>query len=210
MAGLPAVACARAAAVIWLVHLHVFWLQHQLQHQAGRPELWARVLGPDAEKKELPLLAARAGISLRPDEADAEASARRYSFAAAELLALAKAGGPAAGAGHRQLGWHYNKAALDLTPLDPATARRAADIAAAGWPYWLSWPETRGQLGEALGVKATATLLGSVRPRFPAALWENWWQPVAVRRFGLAEEAAASGARRAATALDCAGGQSRC
>jgi hypothetical protein len=47
--------------------------------------------------------------------------------------------------------------------------------------YWLSWPETEVVLSRALGTREVVELIRGVRPRFPAALWENWWQPEAER-----------------------------
>eukprot|EP01051_Picozoa_sp_SAG22_P010229 SAG22_NODE_907_length_6555_cov_19.560099_2_plen_371_part_00 len=172
-----AAAIVRVVWVVWVAYLHaVFLLSCSATTTAATA---ARVLGPDAPGQ--PPSLSGSGASLQPDPAERVQAAQRYAAAASELLVAAKQRGAQHGAGHLQLGWHYNKAVLDLAPLDKTAARQAAEIASSGWPFWLSWPETTAKLEAALGRGETAELLTRVRPRYPEALWENWWQTEAER-----------------------------
>eukprot|EP01052_Picozoa_sp_SAG31_P019942 SAG31_NODE_1478_length_8183_cov_5.227992_2_plen_323_part_00 len=179
----------RSIAVLWLGYLHLVWILQPDHCRFGSAESAREPHHTDLSTQKgsaYKHASPRAGLSdldiagVGPT-AETAALAQRYREAADELLLAAQTQGPNAGAGYRQLSWHYNKAALDLDPQDPTAVRVAASIAEAGWPYWLSWPETQQLLEAALGSDEAARLTQQAQMRFPVALWENWWQPVADR-----------------------------
>ena len=176
--GLP---LAEAAWWAWVGYLHLFFLQRHLPLGllGSEPPLSRRLTRLPAADPSAAVGSSAAGVvGLTPPSA---AELTGYSDAASRIRAAAAKQGTAEGRDAlTQLSWHWNKAFLDHAPRGSArqqAARRAVEIAAGTWPYWLAWPETHDTLALAMGSIDEARAAADVaRTQFPAQRWQKWWR----------------------------------
>eukprot|EP01045_Picozoa_sp_COSAG04_P023811 COSAG04_NODE_2886_length_3421_cov_1.418122_1_plen_466_part_00 len=186
--GLP---LAEAAWWAWVAYLHLCFIQDHLPpgllaYEPPCPRSLTRLPAADSADPSAAVGSAAGVVGLTPPSA-AELTA--YSDAASRIRAAAAKQGTAEGRDAlTQLSWHWNKALLDHAPPGAArqqeAARRAVEIAAGTWPYWLAWPETHDLLASAMGSVDEARAAADVaRTRFSAQRWQKWWrEPAALGR----------------------------